>query len=78
MGTIRPHFHSVGIVPYVIIALYSFWRHSMIRTLAYFKCSLVIPSSPGALRTLSETSVSLYLPLLYYNLEFCPMPCIGL
>lgn len=42
----------------------------MIRTLAYFKCSLVIPSSPGALRTLSETSVSLYLPLLYYNIEF--------
>lgn len=50
----------------------------MIRTLAYFKCSLVIPSSPGALCTLSETSVSLYLPLLYYNIEFCPMPCIGL
>lgn len=51
----------------------------MIRTLAYFKCSVVIPSSPGALRTLSETSVSLYLPLLYYNIEFCPMPCnVGL
>lgn len=50
----------------------------MIRTLAYFKCSLDITSYSGALHTLSETIASLTSFFVICCLIICSMPCIGL